>query len=43
MLTDLLATALYFDSDDNDTDYEDAQQEVVSSSEQTESEKSREE
>jgi hypothetical protein len=43
MLTDLLTTALNFDSDDDDTDYEDAQQETVSSSEQTESEKSGEE
>jgi hypothetical protein len=43
MLTDLLATALNLESDDDETDYEDAQQETVSSSEQTESEKSSEE
>jgi hypothetical protein len=43
MLTDLLTTALNFDSDEDETDYEDAQQETISSTEQTESEKSGEE
>jgi hypothetical protein len=43
MLTDLLTTALNFDSDEGDTDYEDAQQETNSNSEEAESDKSTEE
>jgi hypothetical protein len=43
LLTDLLATALNFDSDEEGTDYEDAHQEIESSAEQTESDKSGEE
>jgi hypothetical protein len=42
MLTDLLMTALNFNSDEEDTDYEDAQQETISE-DQSESEKSNEE
>ncbi len=42
MLTDLLTTALNFESDEEDTDYEDAQQENTSSSEQESEESGKE-